>query len=64
MKRNEITPRDHFFLMYGKSGCNIKEVIEDYKCNVLTNTESDFFKECLKIAKNWEKENYLNGKEL
>lgn len=59
MKREQMTPRDQFFLMFGKSDCNIKEVIEDYKCTVATNPESEFFKECLEFAKEWKKDNLI-----
>jgi hypothetical protein len=59
MKRENMTPRDHFFLIYGKLNCDISDVIENYVFQVENNPESEFWKECLEFAKEWKKDNKI-----
>ena len=54
-----MTPRDHFFLIYGKLNCDISDVIENYVFQVENNPESEFWKECLEFAKEWKKDNKI-----
>ena len=55
MKMNELLtptqPKDNVKLLYKRCDENIDDVIEEYKCKIANTKNNDFWKECLKIAK-------------
>lgn len=54
MENKEITPNDNFLMLMSRLE-NIDDVIEEYKCKVANNKDSEFWKSCLKIANQFKK---------
>ena len=50
-----LTPKENVKLLYKRCDENIDDVIEEYKCKIANAKNNDFWKKCLKIAKQFKK---------
>jgi hypothetical protein len=50
-ERPKLEPEDNVELLYKRCDKNIEDVIEEYKCKIANAPKSDYWRKCLKIAK-------------